>query len=297
MKIAILGPIAPGEKKFWQKTAKSMGHSLDWIEMRSVMIKVDKNKGVNITALVCEKDKRRTVNMKSYDCILRRWIKKYYVQSLILCSLLQKEGKIVINSKIDRIQDKITQAFKLSVAGLPHPTTYQVLRPKRLREVLDKIKYPAILKQIEGALGAQVYLINSRTAAVKILNKYKMYNVLIQEYFPVKEDFRVFVVGEKVLGAMKRMATHGEFRNNVAQGAFTEKAELTQELKEIALRAARVLEYEIAGVDIIYYKGKPYILEVNRTPQFRGFTETMGINVAKEIIKYLESLYLKARPK
>lgn len=294
MKIAVLGSVDPWQTDFWRRTAKKMGHSLDWIKMQDVAIRIDK-KGVKISALTFNPHGRgHRVNLKNYDCILRRWIKKFYTQSLILCSLLQKEGKVVVNSKIDRIQDKITQAFKLRLAGLPHPPTYQSLNFKTASRILNKVKYPVILKQIEGSLGGEVYLANSKTEALEIINKYQKQNVIIQKYFPVHEDFRIFVVGDQVLGAMKRIGCPGDFRNNVAQGARIEKAELTQEMKELALRAARVLEYEVAGVDIIYYRQKPYILEVNRTPQFKGFNEALNINVAEEIIKYLEKLYLGA---
>lgn len=291
MKIAILGTTGHWQKKQWRQAAIRLGHKINFIQMKNVVIKIDQKHGVRVYA----QGKNRMLDMKKYDAVLRRWIKKYYTQSLLLCWYLKKEGKVIINSKLERIHDKITQALKLRMAGLPHPPTYQALRPKTVKKLLDKVHYPIILKRIEGSLGQQVYLAKSKNAAFKILKDHQMHNVLIQKYFPVREDFRVFVLGNRILGAMKRIAPPGEYRSNVARGAFTQKAVLTPQMKKLALKAAKVMGYEIAGVDILFYKGKPYILEVNRTPQFRGFTKTMGINVAEEILKYLEKLVRKKK--
>jgi ribosomal protein S6--L-glutamate ligase len=292
MKIAILGVVNSWENKELKKAAQNLGHELDFIRMKNVMIKIDPNEN-DIKAYAYTPDGRK--DFADYNAILRRWVKKYYVQSLLLCWYLKKKNKVIVNSRIERIHDKVTQMLKLRMARLPHPRTLQVLRPKIAIKMLKKAKYPVILKRIEGSLGKQVYKANSLTAALKLLKENEMQNVIIQEYLPAGEDYRVFVVGRKVLGAMKRIAPEGDFRSNVARGSSTLRAVLTKELKELALKAARVMGYEIAGVDILYYKDKPYILEVNRTPQFRGFTKTMGISVAEEMMKYLEQKYRAQR--
>jgi len=101
----------------------------------------------------------------------------------------------------------------------------------------------------------------------------------------------VFVVGKKVLGVMKRIIPKGEYRANIAQGAKAEKGKLSNELKRIALKAAKTLDYDIAGVDVIYRKKKPAVLEVNSSPGLEGFSKATGINVAGEIIIYLEKRF------
>jgi len=88
---------------------------------------------------------------------------------------------------------------------------------------------------------------------------------------------------------MKRTAPSGDFRSNVAVGGKTEKYNIDNNLKKLTFRAARIAKNEIAGVDIMFKNKKPYILEVNGSPQFEAFEKATGINVAKEIIKYIES--------
>jgi len=290
MKIAILGAINSWEKEQWEKAASKLGHELDIVRMKNVLIEIDPKEGVKVSAIF----KKNKKDFADYDVILRRWIKKYYTQSLLLCWYLKRKNKVIINSHLERIHDKVTQILKFNLAGLPHPRTFQVLRPKIAKRILKQVRYPVVLKKIEGSLGQQVFLAKSRSQALEILKEHEMQNVIIQDFLPAREDYRVFVIGKAVLGAMKRIAPPGDFRSNVARGANTLRAVLTSQMKKLALRAAHELGYEIAGVDIMYYQGKPYILEINRTPQFKGFTKTMKISVTEEIIKYLEKKY-KAR--
>jgi len=285
MKIAILGCERSWSIKKIEEVAKKRGHQVTFIRDRDLVVKIDPKLEVSINGI---KD------LKNFDILLRRRIVNGYLQSLVAARYMRRHGKISIPTRIDvgqALDDKMTQAVKLHSAGIRHIPVFQALTRKNAVRLLRMVDYPIIIKGIIGTKGRQVFKVNTRSAALRIIKKYKYANVLIQEFVNIKHDRRVFVVGKKVLGVMKRIIPKGEYRANIAQGARAQKAKLSQELKNIALRAARTLDYDIAGVDVIYRKDKPAVLEVNSSPGLKGFSSATGINVAGEIVSYLEKRY------
>ena len=98
----------------------------------------------------------------------------------------------------------------------------------------------------------------------------------------------MIVIGGEAIGAMKKTAPPGEFLTNIARGGLASKADLTDELKDLAEKTARVFKTDYVGVDIMYdTEGRPYILEANRGAQFEGFERSTGINVAQKMIEFL----------
>jgi glutathione synthase/RimK-type ligase-like ATP-grasp enzyme len=120
---------------------------------------------------------------------------------------------------------------------------------------------------------------------------------VIREYIPNDGDIRVFCVGYSAIGAMKRTPPKGDFRSNISVGGSGTEYDLSKnpKVKEIAEKFSRVMELEIAGVDVMIHKdiGEPYILEINPGPQFMGLEKYTKTNAALEIIKYFEFLYKK----
>lgn len=258
---------------------------MTFIRDKDLVVKIDPKLEVSINGIT---------DLKNYDILLRRRIVHGYLQSLIAARYMRRAGKLSIPTRIDvgqALDDKMTQAVKLHSAGVRHIPVFQALTRKNAMRLLKMVDYPIIIKGIVGTKGKQVFKVNTRSAALGIIKKYKYANVLIQEFVNIKHDRRVFIVGKKALGVMKRIIPKGEYRANIAQGAKARKAKLSKELKEIALRAAKTLDYDIAGVDVIYRKGKPAVLEVNSSPGLKGFSRSTGINVAGEIITYLEKRY------
>lgn len=157
-------------------------------------------------------------------------------------------------------------------------------------EAVKQFEYPLILKGSQGDRRTQVFKFFSdaswdkgwETFTWREKNEGQRY--MLQEYIENKEDYRVMVVGDKVLGVMKRAAGENERLKNV----FT-KAQLPEYVLKKAIEAAKVCEIEIAGVDVVFKHGEkePYFWEVNRAPNYDRFVEVMGVNVAEEIIKYL----------
>lgn len=144
---------------------------------------------------------------------------------------------------------------------------------------------------IEGTQGIGVILVNSVNTAggiVELLQSQKQ-NVLIQKF--VKEskgrDIRALVVGDRVVGAMRRVAQGQEFRSNVHRGGITIPVILDDLFKETAVRAAQILGLRVAGVDLLERKDGPQIMEVNSSPGLEGIEGCTQLDIAGSIIDYI----------
>lgn len=156
--------------------------------------------------------------------------------------------------------------------------------------------YPFILKITEGTQGVGVYLIKDDLTAQRFFEHYSnsKTNVILQEFIEESKgrDIRVFTVGEKVVAAMERIAPKGEFRSNIHRGGEGKIITLTEEEKQIAIKAIASLNLKIGGVDIIRSKRGPMILEVNSSPGLEGIEKATQLDVAAEIYTYIENSVL-----
>jgi ribosomal protein S6--L-glutamate ligase len=158
--------------------------------------------------------------------------------------------------------------------------------------------FPFILKITEGTQGVGVYLIQNEAHAQRFFDHYSESNtkVVLQEF--VKEssgrDVRIFTLGDKVVGAMERVAPPNEFRSNIHRGAEGRKVELTEEEKQMAISAIKSLNINIGGVDIIRSKKGPMILEVNSSPGLEGIETTTKLDIASTIFKFIEMDFVKS---
>jgi RimK family alpha-L-glutamate ligase len=180
---------------------------------------------------------------------------------------------------------------------LPFPKSALIFSSKSIDSIIDKFNFPLIVKASVGRQGRGVFKADSKEELVKKVSKLQetKQSVIIREFIPNDGDIRVFCVGYRAIGAMRRIPKEGEFRSNISLGGKGEKFDLEKypKVKKLAEKAAKVTATEIAGVDIIIHKetGKPYILEVNPGPQFTGLEKYTGTNAALEIIKYFEKLH------
>jgi len=160
--------------------------------------------------------------------------------------------------------------------------------------------FPVIIKGSGGDRGTRVFKaddLEQLEILVRELRKTETEEgrrYMLQEYIPNDGDYRVLVLGKKVLGVMKRSSqSTSEFKNNYSVGGKVEVGNLPQEILDLAVRAAQVCGLAVAGVDVAFRDfdmKKPVIWEVNKGPQFKGFMKATGINVPEEIVKFLVSL-------
>lgn len=152
---------------------------------------------------------------------------------------------------------------------------------------------PLVVKLLEGTKGVGVVLAETNKAAESVINAFRSLkaDVLVQHYIKESkgQDIRCFVIGNKVVASMERIAQEGEFRANIHLGATARAIEITPEEREIAINAAKIIGLEVAGVDMVRSSTGPKILEVNSSPGLEGIEGATGINIAEKMIEYLES--------
>jgi len=167
---------------------------------------------------------------------------------------------------------------------------------KRWQLMVDKIDFPIVVKETDESQGRGVYLCQNVSEVSKLLKNSSKDFFIFQKYIKTNGDIRLFIIGKKVIGSIKRQSKNAkEFRNNISLGGRGTLFEPQKTVKEDALKAASLLQYDISGVDFIYDEVNRAwkILEVNRAPQFDGFMKVTGINIPKLILDYLKK---SARP-
>jgi len=215
----------------------------------------------------------------------------------LLAVLSQYEGaRIPVCNSSDSIRlahDTYLSLLKLKSAGINVPSTARILSVKDLRTARKTIKGPPwILKTFTGSMGIGTMLVNAVDQLEAVAATLWALNqpILLQQYIDPEEniisDTRTFIIGGKIIGAIRRSAASGEFRANVHRGGTPEPIELSRSERRLALKAANAVGLDIAGVDWIETKSGPVVLEVNATPGFQGFETATGQDVAKQIIDY-----------
>ncbi len=205
-----------------------------------------------------------------------------------LALMLHRRGKVVIDSILtaSHVRDKIQEIALLEQNNLPCPRTFYALRVAQWRVLLADATFPIVVKPLDGQKGQDVRKYDTFAEAMRFFEENER-GFLAQTFIRSDGDVRVFIVGTTVLGAIKRFTVGDDFRSNASLGAKVEKYVLSSAIAEMALKAKDAVGYDIAGVDIIFDENsKPFILEVNHTPQWSAFKEATGINPAEDIINY-----------
>jgi len=195
---------------------------------------------------------------------------------------LSSEGLITARNKFLALQ-------ALREAGVPVPRSVLLGSRPDFMEAAQLIPFPAILKILSGTQGIGVMRVKDLDETASIVDTLQFFGeaVLLQEYIPNPGvDIRAFVVGDRVVGSMKRIARANEWRANIHLGAKGVAVELDDVTKEVAVKASRAVGLEISGVDMIFRGDAPYVLEVNASPGFRGLLQATGVNAADAIVDY-----------
>jgi len=191
-----------------------------------------------------------------------------------------------------RARDKLHALQLLARDGIGLPTTVFGDNPDDTADLLAMLGDPPhVIKLNEGAQGQGVLLAEKRPAAQGMIEAFRgLYaNFLVQEFIREAKggDLRCFVVGGKVVAAMKRQAPDGDFRANIHRGGTAAAVKLTSLESEMAVHAANVMGLGIAGVDLLRSHRGPLVLEVNSSPGLEGIEAATGIDVAGAIIEHV----------
>lgn len=194
---------------------------------------------------------------------------------------------------ISRSRDKLRSLQLLARKGLGLPVTGFANSTKYTKDLIKLAGgAPLVIKLLEGTQGIGVVLAETNKAAESVIEAFRglRENILVQEFIKEADgaDIRCFVIGDKVVAAMKRQGKEGEFRSNLHRGGTATIVKLTPEERSTAVRAARIMGLNVAGVDLLRSNHGPVIMEVNSSPGLRGIEEATGKNVAGQIISFIE---------
>jgi len=247
-------------------------------------------------------------DMNKFDVYFFRTTGKHWEEvGLILDAVGDRKDAIVVDPLVWKGRPtmalKAWQMLTLKRAGIDVPRSiYGSLQYLKLVSK-SYFSFPFIIKGSGGDRGTRVYIVHSQEELDKKVIELRPSEIsegrryMAQEYIENDGDYRILVLGNKVLGIMKRSSqSKDEFRNNYSAGGSVEVAELPDDIKKMAIRAARTCGLLVAGVDVAFRdfdKSKPVVWEVNKGPQFAGFMKATGIDVPAEIIKFLDGLKVK----
>lgn len=194
---------------------------------------------------------------------------------------------------ITRSRDKLRALQLLSRKGIGMPVTGFANSPDDTNDLLKFVGgAPVVVKLLEGTQGVGVVLAETHKAAESVIEAFRGLKAefMVQEF--IKEaggsDIRAFVVGDKVVASMKRTGKEGEFRSNLHRGGSAKVIKITPEERSTAVRSARVMGLNVAGVDMLRSNHGPVVMEVNSSPGLEGIENATGKDVAALIIEFIE---------
>ncbi|NJB35262.1 30S ribosomal protein S6--L-glutamate ligase [Croceivirga sp. JEA036] len=214
------------------------------------------------------------------------------------CALLRQFhtlGVYCLNSAdaISKSRDKLYASQVFSKNDIHIPVTGFAKSPQDTKDLIRMVDgAPLIIKLLESTQGRGVVLAETNKAAESVINAFKSVqtNILVQEF--IKEangqDIRCFVVNGKVVASMQRQAQKGEFRANIHQGGKASLIKITSEERKLAVKSAKALNLDVAGVDLIRSNRGPLLLEVNSSPGLEGIENATGLDIANIMIETIE---------
>lgn len=217
--------------------------------------------------------------------------------SLAIARQLERLGVHVFNRAdvIETVRDKLHTHQVLSESGIDTPDTMLAKFPVNVDLIEETIGFPVVVKTLNGALGIGVFLIESRSAFLDLIELVGETNpniqLIFQKFVAVSKgrDLRLFVVDGEVIASMERRAKDGGFKANYSSGASVHKFIPDEAAIKIALRTAEVLEIDIGGIDLLFKEGGGYtICEANTFPGFKGLEKASGVNVAGKILESMQ---------
>lgn len=233
-------------------------------------------------------------SLKGYDIVIPRIGASITFYGMAVLRQFEMMGVYPLNESvaIGRSRDKLRSLQLLARKGIGLPVTGFAHDVEDTGELIKLVGGPPlVVKLLEGTQGKGVVLAETRKAAESVIDAFRELsaNFLVQEF--IKEtggsDIRAFVIGEKVVAAMMRTAKEGEFRSNLHRGGSAKVIKLTPEERSTAVRAARTMGLNVAGVDILRSNHGPLIMEVNSSPGLEGIEHATGKDVAGQIIDFV----------
>ncbi len=288
LKIAVLAsnPELYSNKRIIE-AGRARGHEMVFLNVQQTYMKFDakepqiRYRGGNV--------------IDEYDAIIPRIKPSVTFYACALLRQFDAMGTYCFNSadSITQSRDKLFATQLFAKNDIHIPITGFANSPLDTKDLIKMVNgAPLIIKLLESTQGKGVVIAETNKAAESVINAFKSVktNILVQEF--IKEangqDIRCFVINGKVVAAMQRQAEKGEFRANVHQGGSVSKAKITADERKLAIKATKILNLPVAGVDIIRSNKGPLLLEVNSSPGLEGIENATGLDIANKMIMAVE---------
>lgn len=268
------------------EAAEARGHTIDVINTLRVTMNITSRR----PALYYNGEK-----LPHFDAVIPRIGASITFYGLAVLRQFEMMGVYPLNESvaIGRSRDKLRSMQLLAQAGVGLPVTAFAHDPKQTDQVLEMVGgAPVVIKLLEGTQGIGVVLAETNNSARSIIEAFRgaSVNILVQEF--IKEagnsDIRIIVVGGKVIAAMERSGAEGDFRSNLHRGGSSRGIRISPEERSTAIRSAKRMGLNVAGVDLLRSNHGPVVMEVNSSPGLEGVEKATGVDVAGAIIDFLE---------
>jgi ribosomal protein S6--L-glutamate ligase len=288
MKIAILSRNAElYSTKRLVEAATERGHQVQVIDPLTCYINVNRSK-----SSIHQKGEA----LEGFDAVIPRIGASITFYGTAVLRQFEMMGVYSLNESvaISRARDKLRSLQLLARQDIGLPVTGFADKPGDIPDLIDMVGgAPLVIKLLEGTQGIGVVLAETRTAAESVIEAFMGLNanILVQEYIREANgaDIRCFVIGNKVVAAMKRQAKAGEFRSNLHRGGTATVVRLSKEERSTAIRAAKTMGLNVAGVDLLRSNHGPVVMEVNSSPGLEGIEAATDKDIAELTIAFLES--------
>ena len=230
-----------------------------------------------------------------YDAIIPRIGASVSFYGTAVVRQFEVMGTYSVNESvaINRSRDKLRASQLLSRKGIGLPATGFANSPDDTDDLLNLVGgAPVVIKLLEGTQGVGVVLAETKKAASSVIEAFRglKANFMVQEFIKEADgaDIRCFVIGDKVVAAMKRQGKEGEFRSNLHRGGTASLVKISPEERRTAVRSAKVMGLNVAGVDLLRSNRGPVVMEVNSSPGLQGIENATGKDVASMIIQFID---------
>ncbi|MCH7631156.1 MAG: 30S ribosomal protein S6--L-glutamate ligase [Proteobacteria bacterium] len=268
------------------EAARMRGHEIEVVDTLRVYVNISSKKPAV---------RYRGRDLEGFDAVIPRIGASITAFGTAVLRQFEVMGVYPLNESvaISRSRDKLRSLQLMSRKGIGLPVTCFAHKTGQAGDIINQVGgAPVVIKVLEGTQGIGVVLGETENAAKSMIQAFGGLNadILVQEFIKEAkgEDIRALVIGNRVVAAMKRTGAEGDFRSNLHRGGQAVQIKITPEERATAVKAAKVLGLNVAGVDMLRSNRGPVVMEVNSSPGLEGIEKATGKDIAGMIIQFLE---------